>query len=122
MGNFLEFLSNNYIYFLIAAGVLFFALIGLLVDMKKKRNGEGSISEDVTPEVPEPVSVPEPPVTVEEPKQEEIVPEPPMPVEEAPVPEINNEVVTESPVLDETPVMNVEAPVEPTPGTQEEIK
>lgn len=122
MGNFLEFLSNNYIYFLIAAGVLFFALIGLLVDMKKKRNGEGSISEDVTPEVPEPVSVPEPPVTVEEPKQEEIVPEPPMPVEEAPVPEINNEVVAESPVLDETPVMNVEAPVEPTPGTQEEIK
>ena len=96
MGNFLEFLSNNYIYFLIAAGVLFFALIGLLVDMKKKRNGEGSISEDVTPEVPEPVSVPEPPVAVEEPEQEEIVPEPPMPVEEA--------------------------PVEPTPGTQEEIK
>ena len=122
MGNFLEFLSNNYIYFLIAAGVLFFALIGLLVDMKKKRNGEGSISEDVTPEVPEPVSVPEPPVAVEEPEQEEIVPEPPMPVEEAPVPEINNEVVAESPVLDETPVMNVEAPVEPTPGTQEEIK
>ncbi len=42
MDNFLTFLSNNYIYFLIAAGVLFFALIGFLIDLKKKKESEAA--------------------------------------------------------------------------------
>lgn len=38
MSDFLTFLSNNYLYFLIAAGVLFFALLGFIVDLKKKKD------------------------------------------------------------------------------------
>lgn len=42
MNGFLTFLSNNYLYFLIAAGVLFFALLGFLVDLKKKKDDVNS--------------------------------------------------------------------------------
>lgn len=44
MEGFLNFLSNNYLYFLIAAGVLVFALIGFLVDMKRKNKDLEDIS------------------------------------------------------------------------------
>ncbi len=49
MEKFLDFLASNYIYFLIAAGVLFFALIGFIVDLKKKGKSE---EEEVREEVP----------------------------------------------------------------------
>ena len=51
MNGFLTFLSNNYLYFLIAAGVLFFALMGFLVDLKKE--GDSTPIND-TPETPIP--------------------------------------------------------------------
>ena len=46
MEGFLEFLSNYYLYFLIAAGVLFFALLGFLIDLKRNK-------KDSTEEVPD---------------------------------------------------------------------
>ncbi len=54
MNGFLTFLSNNYLYFLIAAGVLFFALIGFLVDLKRKKddsNSSGIVDETPIPDV-----------------------------------------------------------------------
>ena len=121
----LEFLSNNYIYFLIAAGVLFFALIGLLVDLKKKQ-GDAAKGEEEIPNV----NIPEPTVKEETPVQSEFNPAPPMPVEE-PTPVVNTvaetpvnpvEEVPSTPVVDETPAIMVgtessapaspEAPVE----------
>ena len=129
MGNFLNFLSNNYIYFLIAAGVLFFALLGLLVDLKKKRDGENTVTEENVPDVGP--SVPEPPVQapVEEPVQEDFNPAPPMPEEEVVVPEISSEVAAQGQVLDSTPVMSIDTPSEPVPeenptveNTTEELK
>lgn len=56
MESFLTFLSNNYIYFLIAAGVLFFALIGFLIDLKKKKDGE--VTPDLT-SIPDVTTIPE---------------------------------------------------------------
>ena len=151
MGDFLKFLSDYYIYFLIAAGVLFFALIGLLVDLKKKR--ENTELVETSEEVSQEVSVPEPPVTAEAPVEEpveDLNPAPPMPVEEAipvsneidnsnvnaeismpvgnevsiPTPEVDN-----NQVLDSTPVMNLGTPNESIPvettepiNTSEELK
>ena len=120
MNNFLDFLSNNYIYFFIGAGILFFALIGLLVDLKKKNNNGDAVTEENIPDISQEVSIPEPVVTeeppVEELTQEEFNPAPPMPTEElvnnvnsevnASV--VNNEVGTQ--VLDTTPVMDFETP------------
>ena len=40
MDAFLTFLSNYYIYFLIAAGIFLFALIGLIIESSKKRKKE----------------------------------------------------------------------------------
>lgn len=40
MDSFLDFLTDNYTYFLIAAGVLLLALIGLIVSGKKKKKEE----------------------------------------------------------------------------------
>ena len=122
MSNFLDFLSNNYVYFLIAAGVLLFALIGLLVDLKKKRD-DGVVAEEsilnVTPSEP---SIPEPPVVEEKqemPVQEEFNPAPPMPEEEVIIPNTENEVITQNEVVDNSaPVVNVDIPSEPV---QEQI-
>ena len=124
----LEFLSNYYIYFLIAAGVLFFALIGLIVDMKKKREDVNPTPEET--EAPA-ASVPEPPVTEEQPVApvdlptppteevvEESIPVPPMPVEEP----VSAEVEVHSQPLDNTPVMNFEEPSVPTSeGTSQPV-
>lgn len=54
MNSFLTFLSNSYMYFLIAAGVLFFALMGFLVELKKKKdniNPDNNFSEASIPDV-----------------------------------------------------------------------
>ena len=53
MNSFLTFLSNNYLYFLIAAGVLFFALLGFLVDLFKNKK-EGSSLDNAIEETPIP--------------------------------------------------------------------
>ncbi len=122
MNNFLDFLSNNYIYFFIGAGILFFALIGLLVDLKKKNNNGDAVTEENIPDISQEVNIPEPVVTeeppVEELTQEEFNPAPPMPTEEL-VSNVNSEVNTSvvnnevgTQVLDTTPVMDFE-----TPGT-----
>lgn len=122
MNNFLDFLSNNYIYFFIGAGILFFALIGLLVDLKKKNNNGDAVTEENIPDISQEVNIPEPVVTeeppVEELTQEEFNPAPPMPTEEL-VNNVNSEVNTSvvnnevgTQVLDTTPVMDFE-----TPGT-----
>ena len=122
MNNFLDFLSNNYIYFFIGAGILFFSLIGLLVDLKKKNNNGDAVTEENIPDISQEVNIPEPVVTeeppVEELTQEEFNPAPPMPTEEL-VSNVNSEVNTSvvnnevgTQVLDTTPVMDFE-----TPGT-----
>lgn len=138
MENFLNFLSNNYIYFLIAAGVLFFALVGLLVDMKKKNVKESEPSE-VIPEVKEEVNIPEPTVEEVPAVTEEVVddynPAPPMPVEEITETvnneannlfvdnnigtNINTEEEVNTQVVDNTPVMSFDTPTEvPTETSQ----
>ena len=45
MDDFLTFLSNNYLYFLIGAALFFFALIGLLVEMKKQKDIDKRMAE-----------------------------------------------------------------------------
>ena len=152
MENFLNFLSNYYIYFLIAAGVLFFALMGLLVDLRKKRD-DNVDSVETSPEVPQEVNVPEPPVTEETPvggPVEDLNPAPPMPTEEvnsvssemnssnvnaeASMPtesevSVSTPEVDNNPALDSTPVMDIGTTSEPTTvetsqpvNTTEEIK
>lgn len=119
MDKILDFLANNYIYFLIGAGVLFFALIGFIVDLKKKNKPEEGNGE-VAPEVPIDVQTPVAPVAVEPVAQVEI---PVAPVEEyrpiPPMPEATPEVINVVP----TPVQPVQAPQMPvqTP-VQEEPK
>lgn len=114
MEKFLDFLASNYIYFLIAAGVLFFALIGFIVDLRKKNKSEeeeGSVTPEVTvPEQPiqENVEISDVPVNpVPTVPTEEFNPAPPMPEFE----------------LDPTPVMPTEvnvAPVETEPEAKPE--
>lgn len=60
MDKFLVFLSNNYVYFLIASGVLAFALIGFLFDIKKKKDEEKSVGEtiDTNIEIPNDNQIP----------------------------------------------------------------
>lgn len=98
MEKFLEFLSSNYLYFLIAAGVLFFALIGFVVDMRKRNKHEESVSEtpeenikvEETEQTPEVIETPNPQFEEFNPEPVETFnPGPPMPsVEEPPVYEI----------------------------------
>ncbi len=45
MDKLLDFLANNYVYFLIAAGVLAFALIGFVVDLKKKEKKADAVAD-----------------------------------------------------------------------------
>ncbi len=56
METFLDFLTENYIYFLIAAGILTLALIGLLVSSKKKGKEESAEVQNVEPVTPVVVS------------------------------------------------------------------
>ncbi len=51
MDKVLDFLANNYIYFLIAAGVLVLALIGFIFDSKKKNKEENNISNAPLPSI-----------------------------------------------------------------------
>ena len=48
MENVMNFLAENYIYFFVAAGILLFALLGFLVDSKKKKDKEFK-GEEVKP-------------------------------------------------------------------------
>lgn len=130
MENFLTFLSNNYIYFLIAAGVLFFALIGFLFDLKKKKEESNDVP-DLT-SIPDVTSIPED-MNLEEAVDknghidnqtegvvEEFNPAPPMPQEEVieSMP-VNNETlnVNSAPIYTE-PVQSQEIPVQPQEPTQ----
>ena len=126
MENFLTFLSNNYIYFLIAAGVLFFALIGFLFDLKKSK--EGKENSEVIPDV---TTIPEDinldavvsenvNINNQNSEVEEFNPAPPMPQEDVfQSTPVNNEPleVNNTPVYTET-VQSQEIPVQ----TQEPIQ
>lgn len=119
MDSFLTFLSNNYLWFLIAAGVFLFALIGLIIESSKKRKkGGNDVIESVdkpvesfrnenvepvaeiteTPVVPETIPEVAPEVAVEAPVETEITPE----------------VVTETPVETVQPINEFSAVQEPT--------
>ena len=124
MDKVLDFLANNYIYFLIGAGVLFFALIGFIVDLKKKNKleeGNGEVAPEVPIDTQVPVTpvVPVAPVTVEPVAQveipvtpvEEYRPIPPMP---AAAPEVVNVVPTPMEQV-QTPAAPVQAPVQAEP-------
>jgi len=55
MENVMNFLADNYIWFFVAAGVLFFALIGFIIESRKKQKNEfkgESIEETKTEETP----------------------------------------------------------------------
>lgn len=49
MDSFLDFLTDNYTYFLIAAGVLLLALIGLIVSGRNKKKKEENVNFEETP-------------------------------------------------------------------------
>ena len=51
MDSMLNFLSNNYKWFLLAAGILMVALIGFIVDAKKKKKGNNPEVPNVNPNV-----------------------------------------------------------------------
>ncbi len=113
MEKFLDFLAGNYIYFLIAAGILFFALIGFIVDLRKRNKSEEE--DSVTPEVTVPV----------EPIQEnvEINDVPVNPVPTVPTEEFNPAPPMPEFELDSTPVVPTEvnvAPVEIEPEVKPE--
>lgn len=113
MEKFLDFLSSNYIYFLIAAGVLFFALIGFIVDLKKKNKAEvdtGEVAQEVPIDIQQSVEQSQPVETSEmgnsfepQPMQQEVY----KPV--APVQEASPEVV---------PLAQTQQPVQPMPSVQ----
>lgn len=133
MDKLLDFLANNYIYFLIGAGVLFFALIGFIVDLKKRNKSEEGTAE-VAPEVPIEVQVPASPVAPVPAEPVATFEVPGMPAEEyRPVPPMPQATTVEeykpvSPVLQTTPeVVNVVpepvAPVQmPTAPVQETVE
>lgn len=52
MQTFIDFLVNNYLWFLIIALILVFALIGYLVDTSEKTNPSNSFEEDREIELP----------------------------------------------------------------------
>ena len=110
MEKFLEFLSNNYLYFLIAAGVLFFALIGFIVDLKKKNKAESEGQVEETPTTVESAPIVEETVVPEVPNEvlneapvESYNPAPPAPSMETPVESINYETpIANEPIADQT--------------------
>lgn len=118
MEKFLDFLASNYIYFLIAAGILFFALIGFIVDLKRRNKSEEESS--VTPEVEVPIQPVEENVEINnvsvEPvptvPAEEFNPAPPMPefeLDSTPVTPGESDSTPITPVeLDSTPVTPIE--------------
>ena len=116
MSGFLTFLSNNYIYFLIAAGVLAFALVGFLVDIKKKKDAEAAENFSNSASIPN-VAVPnEIPNVAEEnvpvgiPSNEaSFNPAPPMPEQPVDIPNDNS--VNEMPVDNSMnqPVENIQS-------------
>ena len=106
METFLDFLTENYIYFLIAAGVLILALIGLIVSSKKKGKEENHEVENALPS--ETVETPTNTI-VSEPVQEQPSVQP---VEQAQQPEETLDFKTTEP----TPAPPVE-PIHETPAT-----
>lgn len=107
MESVMVFLSENYLYFFIAAIVLCFALIGFLIDSSRKKKNEfkgESIVEEKTPEAPvvaeEPIASAEVTEVASLDAVEEI----------APVSEVE-QTITYEPVIESTPV--AEAPTEP---------
>lgn len=52
MQNFIDFLVNNYLWFIIIALILVFALIGYLVDTSEKKTKEENMDGDLSLEAP----------------------------------------------------------------------
>ncbi len=115
MESFLNFITDNYTYFLIAAGVLTLALIGLLVSGKNKKKKGDNVNVEETPvdvnktEAPTEISTP----SVEPAKVEEV--KAPVAPEPAPVvtPEVAPTQVSETIDL-ASPVTPTVTPVQPT--------
>ncbi len=104
MDSFLDFLTDNYTYFLIAAGVLLLALIGLIVSGRNKKKKEENVNFEETP-VDNTITVNEQPTTVSENSAPapivNAVPEPIAPAQEQSTPE--------------TITLETQTPVEPAP-------
>lgn len=125
MSNILDFLENNYIWFLVAAAVLLFALVGFIVDSKRKQKKmEGNFeTAPVNNGMESPIN--ETPVVPTEPTMQMPVEEQPVATEEVKAP---FEPITESPeVLDlnvnntnEMTFNDIPTPQEPTTFVQEE--
>jgi hypothetical protein len=123
MEGFLTFLSNHYIYFLIAAGVLLFALLGFVFDLKKRKETPEVSEEEIPNVAPEPEVNNQENLTVDNMNvgngvpSEEINPAPPMPVENEV--QVNNTPTVENNAQFEQPVMTNNTPVnnpEPMPN------
>lgn len=110
MDSFLNFLTDNYTYFLIAAGVLLLALIGLIVSGRNKKKKEENVNFEETP-VDNTITVSEPTAVSESQAEAPILSATPEPTsapvqEQAPAPEtITLETPTEAPKPAE-PVQN----------------
>lgn len=98
MNSILNFLSNNYIWFLVAAGILLLALIGFIAQSKKNKKSNGDVPTVNTNVAPAPQAQP----TVQTPVEQAPVETVSMPNMEAPT-SVSNE-VTEPPT---TPDLNV---------------
>lgn len=116
METFLDFLTENYIYFLIAAGILTLALIGLLVSSKKKGKEESAEVQNVEPVTP--VVVPEN-NTFSEPVVEQPAPMPSVApvVEPQPNPAETINFNTAEPVVEPVVPMPTVEPIQETPAT-----
>lgn len=115
MDSVMTFLSNYYIWFLIAAGVFFFALIGLIIESAKKRkkNKNGDVTEAAAPvEAFRNEDVPAVSAPVEEVAETPVVPEAPT-MSETPV---VAPVIEEAPVV--APVVEMPEPVSPVPTVE----
>ena len=103
MESVMNFLADNYIYFFIAAGLLLFALIGFLIDSKKKKGKEfkGEAVSNMAPfeNVTAPVETPMSSVNAS--------------AVEAPVAPVVNETLSTEPVVNTEVMQNVEVPTEP---------
>lgn len=115
MEGFLTFLSNHYIYFLIAAGVLLFALLGFVFDLKKRKETPEVSEEEIPNVAPEPEVNNQENLTADnmnvgnEVPSEEINPAPPMPVENEM--QVNNTPIVENNAQFKQPVMTNNTPV-----------
>lgn len=97
----LDFLSEYYVWFFVAAGVLVFALIGFLVQSKKKKDEPEHISEPVETQTMTPTQ--DVKTTTEEsqpPVMENIPVEEIKPIPEEPVVEQNTEISNVMPIND----------------------